>query len=659
MTFNNSDPNPDVYLDNWGCPSGGCNQDDIFAIDPSQFTSGQTYTVTVTVTDTIGNQSSQSFQLTTDGGQAQAQTQAGKTDYSCPSASPTTTPSGTFASGAQASSVMQSNWPAVTTLGTAVTQDSGPVLPVLDITQSPPAVTGAADALSISNQAPAFTLGQDTDKVCVSRDATTSDARPATLLSAPGGASGVAELFPNTSASTDTTLRPTPYGVEGFEQLRDASAPQTFAWDVALHDGQQLQQLSDGDVAVINGPDTQSQPPDPNWTPPPDAPALPDPSPPSPPAAASDNPSWFASAMSLAINQVPDVGAQLQSADAHATTAYDLTQGQVVAVFHTPVAVDAAGRGVPASLSTAGNQVTMTVSHLGGGYTYPILADPTATSARAAKVQGISSENHELYDRWNETGLPQGRLRARFAKHRIPWRFGTQALAEVNAWITSAHNAQNGQLRVMLSLDECRSGNPYKCPSNPQSVGEYEANFRLWRKALPGVHDWGAWNEPNGVNVYASNPQGAQTVAHFWQAAQRECDMGGPRCTVLAGEFGGIGFNLQQLYATTYVKTLGDKKYYKGKLPSIWGFHDYSDFVHFKKKNPHPTTPCGHSRSSYEPTGSLVPASGSRRLARPPIWQTGLGCRPRSRRPTQPTTSSRSPRLSAASQSTRPRTTRT
>ncbi len=41
--------------------------------------------------------------------------------------------------------------------------------------------------------------------------------------------------------------------------------------DLGLHDGQQLESLPNGDVAVINGPDTQT-PPSPSWTPPSDLP---------------------------------------------------------------------------------------------------------------------------------------------------------------------------------------------------------------------------------------------------------------------------------------------------------------------------------------------------------------------------------------------------
>ncbi len=72
-------------------------------------------------------------------------------------------------------------------------------------------------------------MGSGKDRVCASRDTTTRDATPGAMVSSPasGGQPGspVAELFANTSAYVDTVLRPTPTGVESFEQIRDSQAP--------------------------------------------------------------------------------------------------------------------------------------------------------------------------------------------------------------------------------------------------------------------------------------------------------------------------------------------------------------------------------------------------------------------------------------------------
>jgi len=247
----------------------------------------------------------------------------------------------------------------------------------------------------MSSQQPAYSFGSGSDKTCMSRDTSTADSQSGSSITPSGAPSPVAMLYANTSASVDTVLRPIPSGVESLEQLRDSAAPQTLTWDVALHDGQLLRQRSNGDVAVINGPDTQA-PPDPNWTAPSD---LADEGPEVAPTVASDNPSWFSSAWSPALAQITDLNAQLQSADAHATSAYDLTEGQVVSVFSVPWAIDAHGISVPTSLATQGNQITLTIPHQGQGFTYPILADPTASNAKASSrvMFGTSNNDHRVY----------------------------------------------------------------------------------------------------------------------------------------------------------------------------------------------------------------------------------------------------------------------
>jgi len=106
MTIDGQDSNPDVYLDNPGCSTGGCQQDDTFPIDPTQLNTGQ-HTVVITATDAIGNTAQQSFAITTDQGQAQA---AQKADYTCPTASQTQSPPGTPATAAAATNQLQSNW---------------------------------------------------------------------------------------------------------------------------------------------------------------------------------------------------------------------------------------------------------------------------------------------------------------------------------------------------------------------------------------------------------------------------------------------------------------------------------------------------------------------------------------------------------------------
>ena len=53
--------------------------------------------------------------------------------------------------------------------------------------------------------------------------------------------------------------------------------------------------------------------------------------------------------------------------------------GQVIAIVHPPVAIDAAGTSVPVAMRLRGTTLTLTVSHRSGSYQYPIVVDPEVT----------------------------------------------------------------------------------------------------------------------------------------------------------------------------------------------------------------------------------------------------------------------------------------
>ncbi len=524
----------------------------------------------------------QSFPINVDQGQAQA---AQTADYTCPSVTQNQSVPSTPTSGQ-----LQSAFAGVAGAAALVVQDGQTVLPLIDTSASQPAVTGTVVPVSLSAQQPSFSLGSATDKVCVTRDATTPLAKPAAMVgSGPSSTQSIAALYANTSASTDTVLRPTPDGMESFEQIRDSLAPQAFTWDVSLHDGQALQQLPNGDVAVINGPDTQS-PADPNFVPD-EAPLDDGGISAGPPSAADDSPSWFAGAWSPTVAQVSDLGAQLQSADAHASTAYDMTQGQVVAVFHAAMATDALGQGVPTSLTASGNQVTLTVSHLGGGYTYPILADPTASSAKAARraAFGLSdqSTNGTTFTKYGETKLATGPLHPRYARRNVPWNFdamSSDAKMELAAWISNAHSTPGGPVTVILSLNG-NGGDKILDRPTPRA---FEQQFMHWRQWAPAsrIAYWSAWNEPDDISNPLRDVPDAPLAAQYWEKAASHCKS---RCTVLAGEFSGQGFHRQASYIAAYVGKILDDYNRKGgfypKPPSIWSIHGYSDIINTKPRS--------------------------------------------------------------------------
>jgi len=288
-----------------------------------------------------------------------------------------------------------------------------------------------------------------------------------------------------------------------------------------------------------------------------------------------------------------------------------MSEDQVVAVFSAPAALDAAGTTVPTSLTAQNNKITMTVSHQGGGYAYPILADPTASDAKASRrgTYGISSNKYQLYQKqqWDESQLATGPLRPRVARRNVPWDYALTSQstdsrapegspndggdAHIIDWIQNAHARG---LKVVLTLDDERG------PSPPPDAPTYASAFKAWLNwsATSHVKLWGAWNEPNNPTVPTNDSLGhARLAADYWGMADHLCGEG-RRCTVYAGEFSGIGYYSKQSRdrptAPTqrrYIMEYRDRiirRYYNKRNPPAWAVHDYADGVHAKDNNPNP-----------------------------------------------------------------------
>lgn len=202
-------------------------------------------------------------------------------------------------------------------------------------------------------------------------------------------------VYANTAPSTDMAIRPVTSGVEAFVQLRDASAPTTFAWDVRLpHADEQLVQLDSNTVAVAVAPQQQPAPTppadqiaDPNDTTPPEqagegsahvnegsqeatAPAQETLGAPAEPAPAGD-----------AEQTVPVASVQVEAAmERHEDAQAKLPDLDVLAVISAPWATDAAGKSVPLELTAEGNQVVMNVKPQ-ADTAFPVVADPIAESS--------------------------------------------------------------------------------------------------------------------------------------------------------------------------------------------------------------------------------------------------------------------------------------
>jgi len=218
---------------------------------------------------------------------------------------------------------------------------------------------------------------------CVAPSGLSADASPPQIVN------NTAVEYANTAPSTDTILRPTPFGVQDFTQIRDASAPETMTYQVALQPGQYLQQLDSGSVAIVD-------------------PTVPTISGSLPPggsgAGTTQDPNVFSEPRSTAgdtgqIDYTPQDLPGLTPEDSQILPAQSQFQydsenrllnyadqdvdGQEVAILTPPYAHDAAGVDVPTSMTITGpNTVATTTAHKEGAYTYPVMSEHHTTATK-------------------------------------------------------------------------------------------------------------------------------------------------------------------------------------------------------------------------------------------------------------------------------------
>jgi hypothetical protein len=122
--------------------------------------------------------------------------------------------------------------------------------------QVKPAVTDSGEQLSSESALTASTISkQTTGEFAVNTTAGKLSLEPtgtsqgaATL---PTIVNGAAAIYAGSSTDTDTIVRAGPLGATTLLQLRSPQAPTSFSWQVHIGPSQQLEALSDGDVAIV------------------------------------------------------------------------------------------------------------------------------------------------------------------------------------------------------------------------------------------------------------------------------------------------------------------------------------------------------------------------------------------------------------------------
>jgi streptogramin lyase len=419
-------------------------------------------------------------------------------------------------------------------------------------------------------------------------------------------ANGTAALFAETWHESDTIVRPSALGAITLLQLRSEHAPKSESWQVNLGIHQQLEQLSNGSVAIIEPtPEASLESP----------PGEEGPTPGSSEAPAQEEGEGFdrdkgeeelnsslgeESALG-ALSAAPTISVTETSLKEHElhpqgtkehyerdksamSYAEEHTSETALMVIETPTVIDAAGRTVPAALSVEGDTITLTISPEPEA-SYPITAEVATTAptdlvsiARDPVEYGLSDPKETVFEKLN-AGLTKAPLNIKVARDVVPY----------NAWQTTPY--KEDLLKWLKAVGEHKELKAYITLEAPKgaltapSYSEYKRDVSELIKELmngkeaegiPPVKLWGAWNEPDAPGSILVDD--APVAAELWKIADA---VGGELhcgCKIAAGEF----YEFDG-YVSSYINTILHDSSYGGTKPADWGFHDYYDLENLQR----------------------------------------------------------------------------
>ena len=479
------------------------------------------------------------------------------------------------ASALQAEEVAQRTDPAVLVPSSSASLEGQPVQPAIGDGGEELSATGALTSSTISKEAAGeFAVNtRDGELSFTPLDTTPTASTPTVLDSA-------AALFVGTWPAADAIVRPDALGVTTIVQLRSSESPTTFSWEVGLGPDQHLQQLADGSVAVVAGPDGRP------WE-----------GPLGNALEALTSPT--ASAQSIPGEPRPqETQTQYAAATNSLAAAEQQTGGTTLMVVEPPMAADARGSSVPASLSVVGSTITVSVSPAPTTvFPVEVAATVAAPSNRASAARpqdlryGLSDQRAAAFGPVFDRRLLEGPLHIRVARLVLPYEAvlaSTEKREEkekaekkleftqgeaLTMWLRKVQevNANGEHLQPYITLWSKGCLDRTACRAPP--IKRYREAVRVLIKdhinaaaGLPAVRLWGAWNEPDGGRASLSAAQ-AGVLWRVANAVMIELHCG---CTMVAGEFAEFG-----PYASRYKEFM-----VKHRLkPRVWGLHDYRDLV--------------------------------------------------------------------------------
>jgi hypothetical protein len=413
-------------------------------------------------------------------------------------------PSAPVASSAEASvseavKALEGSMPSLLAQSTTAQIEGETVKPASEDTGEQLVSTGAPTGSAASKQNPGE-LSVETPAGTLTL-APTSVSQSASKL--PAIVNGTAAVYAETAPATDTVVRPDALGATTLTQLRSRAAPTSFSWELNLAENQQLEQLPDGDVAVVEiSPEQELQAPleelleaheqpgeelegpeEPSSEPlePEEGEgvsSLIEPLPPSPQltTGAFEPQAWEVQPQDTRATYEADL-ADLENAE------HEVQGATTLMVFDAPKAVDAAGNIVPSALSVEGEMITYSMSP-SAQMTYPITAVAHVASRGSTHhtvpppEYGLSDGHHEHFEeseegghrfdpRLTRTGKKEAPLHVQTARLVLWWDTSPKA-EELLEWLKAVKAAG---LKPFITLSDCAQG---RLPHEPSCTSSHE-----------------------------------------------------------------------------------------------------------------------------------------------------------------------------------------
>jgi hypothetical protein len=168
-------------------------------------------------------------------------------------------------------------------------------------------------------------------------------------------------------------------------------------------------------------------------------------------------------------------------------------------------------------------------------------------------------------------------------------------LAAVNAWLTAAE-AQHVQPFIAFYHSRAH-------PKQLPTAAGYAREVKRFMALHPGITVYSAWNEANrGRATKAPGDDSfrgptAKQAAGYYLALRAAC----AKCTVVGLD---VLDSTNIASTVTYIHTF--QRYARGRLPTIWGLHNYSDTNRFRSAGTKAVLAAVHGQLWLTETGGVV-----------------------------------------------------